>query len=72
MVMGKLDSDMQKNKFGPRSYTMHKNKMDERPKHKTGNHHNPQGEGKQKPLGPLLQQLLTQHVLQRQGKQKQK
>ena len=33
MVLGKLDSDMQKNEPGPLSYTRHKNKlkMDERP-----------------------------------------
>ena len=38
MVLGKLDSDMQKNEPGPLSYTRHKNKlkMDERPKCKTG------------------------------------
>ena len=37
MVLGKLDSDMQKNEPGPLSYTIHKNKlkMDEKPKHKT-------------------------------------
>ena len=38
VVLGKLDSDMQKNEPGPLSYTIHKNKlkMDERPKCKTG------------------------------------
>ena len=37
MVLGKLDSNMQKNETGPLPYTTHKNKlqMDERPKHKT-------------------------------------
>ena len=37
MVLGKLDSDMQKKDPGPLSYTIHKNKlkMDERPKPKT-------------------------------------
>ena len=35
MMLGKLDSDMQKNEPGPLSYTIHKNKMDERPNHKT-------------------------------------
>ena len=46
MVLGKLDSDMQKNEPGPLSYTRHKNKlnMDERPRCKTGNHQNPRGE----------------------------
>ena len=38
MVLGKLDSNMQKNEPGPLSYTRHKNKlkMDERPKCKIG------------------------------------
>ena len=38
MVLGILDSDMQKNEPGPLSYTIHKNKlkMDERPKCKAG------------------------------------
>ena len=51
-VLGKLDSDMQKNELGPLSYTMHKNKlkMDERPKCKTRSHQNPRGESRQKPL----------------------
>ena len=52
VVLGKLDSDMQKNEPGPLSYTIHKNKlnMDERPKCKTGSHPNPRGESRQKPL----------------------
>ena len=38
MVLGILDSDMQKNEPGPLSYPIHKNKlkMDERPQCKTG------------------------------------
>ena len=50
MVLGKLDSDMQKNEPGPLSYTVHKNKrkMDERPPCKTGSHQNPRGESRQK------------------------
>ena len=46
MVLGKLDSDIQKNEPGPLSYTIHKNKlkMDERPKCKTGSHQIPTGE----------------------------
>ena len=46
MVLGKLDSDMQKNEPGPLFYTMHKNKlkMDGRPKCKTRSHQNPRGE----------------------------
>ena len=52
VVLGKLDSDMQKNESGPLSYTIHKNKfnMDERPQCKTGSHQNPRGESRQKPL----------------------
>ena len=48
MVLGKLDSDMQRNEPEPLSYTIHKNKfkMDERPKCKTGNHQNPRGESR--------------------------
>ena len=40
MVLGELDSNMQKNELGPLSYTTYKNKlkMDERPKFKTRNH----------------------------------
>ena len=49
MMLGKLDSNMQKNETGPLSYTKHKNKlkMDERPKCETGNHPNPRGENRQ-------------------------
>ena len=49
VVLGKLDSNMQKNKLGPLSYTTNKNKlkMDERPKCKTGNHQNRKGENRQ-------------------------
>ena len=64
VVLGKLDSDMQKNEPGPLSYTIHRNKlkMDERPKRKSGSHQNPRGKSKQKPLSSWPQQLLTQHV----------
>ena len=43
VVLGKLDSDMQKNEPGPLSYAIHKNKlkMDERPQCKIGSHQNP-------------------------------
>ena len=39
MVLGKLESNMQKNETGPLSYTIHKNyfKMNERPKCEIGN-----------------------------------
>ena len=52
MVLGKPDSNMQKNETGPLSYTIHKNKlkMDERPKCETGNHQDPTGENWQQPL----------------------
>ena len=52
MVVGELDSTMQKNETGPLSYTIHKNKlkMDERPECETGNHQNPRGENRQQPL----------------------
>jgi len=45
MVLGKLDSHMQKNETGPCPYTTHKNrlKMDERLQCETGVHQNPRG-----------------------------
>ena len=52
MVLGKLDSNMQKNETGPLSYTIHKNKfkMDDRPKCETGNHQNSRGVQSQQPF----------------------
>ena len=52
MVLGKLDSHMQKNEAGPLSHTIHKDKlkMDERPQRETGIHQNPRGEHRQQPL----------------------
>ena len=52
MVLGELDSNMQKNETRPLSYNVHKNKlkMDEGPECETGNHQNPRGESKEKPL----------------------
>ena len=49
VVLGKLDSNIQKNEPGPLSYTIHKNvfKMDGRPKCKIGNHQNPREENRQ-------------------------
>ena len=47
MVLGEMDSNMQKNETRPLSYITHKNKMDERPKRETGNYQNPTGENKQ-------------------------
>ena len=51
VVLGKLDSDMQKNEPGPLSYIINKNKlkMDERTKPKTGSLQNPRGESRQQP-----------------------
>ena len=48
MVLGKLDSNMQKNEIRPLSYTIHKNKlkMDKGPERETGNHQNPRGESR--------------------------
>ena len=42
LVLGKLESNMQKNESGPLSYAIHKNKfkMDKRPNYETGNHQN--------------------------------
>ena len=69
MVLGKLDSNMQKNELGPLPYTISKNKlkMDERPKRKIGNHKNPRGLNRQQPLWPWPQQLLTRHVSREKG-----
>ena len=52
MLLGKLDSNIQKNETGPLSYTIYKNKfkMDERPKQETRNHQNPKREHKQQTL----------------------
>ena len=61
MVLGKLDSHMQKNETGRLPYTIHKNKlkMDERSKCETGIHQNPGREHKQQHFLPPLQQLLA-------------
>ena len=44
MVLGKLDSNMQKNETGPVSYTLHKNKLkiDETHTCEIRNHKNPE------------------------------
>ena len=64
MVLGKLDSDMQKNEPGPLSYTIykHKFKTDVRPKCETRNYQNPREENMQQLLEPQPQQLLIRHV----------
>ena len=52
MVLGELDSNMQKDETRPLSYTIHKNKlkMDKGPECETGNHENHRGESRKKPL----------------------
>ena len=73
MVLGKLDSGMQKNEPGPLSYTIHKNKlnMDERPQCKTGSHQNPRRESRQKPFRPQPHNfLLTMSLEARETKAK--
>ena len=60
MVLGTLESHMQKNETGPFSYTIHKDKlqMDERPRCETGIHQNPRGEHRQQPLQHLPKQTF--------------
>ena len=72
MVLGKLDSIMQKNETGPLSYTIQKNKfkMDERLKCEIGKHHNPRGEDRQQPVCPALKQLLTRNISRGKGNKK--
>ena len=49
MVLGKLDSYIQKNETRAFSYTIHKDKlkMDKRPQYEAGIHQNPRGEHRQ-------------------------
>ena len=49
MVLGKLDSNRQKNETGPLSYTIHKHKfkIGKRPKHETVDNQNTRGEHRQ-------------------------
>ena len=56
MLLGQLDSHMQKNETGPFPYAIHKNrlKMEERAQCETGIHQNPRGEHRQQPLRPRL------------------
>ena len=50
MVLGELDSNMQKVETRPLSHTIHKNnlKMDKGPECETGNHQIPRGESRKK------------------------
>ena len=52
MILGKLDSNIQKNEMGHflTPYRKNKFKMNERPICETGNHHNPRGKSRQQPL----------------------
>ena len=72
MVLGKLDSHMQKNKTGPFSYTIHKNtlKMDERPNSETGIHQNLGGEHRQQPVTSATAILLNTSPKARETKAK--
>ena len=72
MVLGKLDSNMQKNEPGSLCYTIHKNKlkMDERSKCKTESHQNSTGESRQKPLDLGLSNLLNMSLEARETKAK--
>ena len=74
VVLGKLESNMQKNEPGPLSYTIHKNKlkMDKRPQCKTGSHQNPRGESRQKTSLILAAATSYSTRLWSQEKQKQK
>ena len=68
MVLGKLESSLQKNETGPVYYIIHKNKFKanerlyKRIKYETGNYQNPRGEHRRQPLWPCLEQLLARHV----------
>ena len=72
MVLGRLDSHMQKNEPGPLSNTIHKNKfkMDERPKCETGNHQNPREEHRAATSMTSDRATFFTTHLQRQEKQK--
>ena len=52
MVLGDLDSYMQKNETQPPTYTINKNKlkMDKRPKYKSRHHKSPRGENMEENL----------------------
>jgi len=69
MVLGKLDSHMQKNETGPLPYTTHQNRLQmfERPKCETGVHQNPREEHRQQPLRPQPQQLLPRNIAKGKG-----
>ena len=69
MVLGELDSNMQKNETEPLSYTIPKNKlkMDKGPECETGNHQNPRGESGNKTSPTSAAAISSLTHLQRQG-----
>ena len=69
MVLGELDSNMQKIETRPLSHTIHKNKlkMDEGPECETGNHQNPRGENRKKTSLTSATAISYSTDLQRQG-----
>ena len=69
IVLGELDSNMQKNETRPLSYTIHKIKLkiDENPKCETGKHQSPKGESRQQPLYSQPQQFLARHISKGKG-----
>ena len=74
MVLGELDSKMQKVETRPLSYTIHKNKlkMDKGPECETGNHQNPRGESRTKTSLTSAAVISYLKHPQRQGNSKQK
>ena len=60
MVLGDLDSYMQKNEFQPPTYTIHKNKfkVDERLKYMLQYHKSPKGEHRQDNLYAAIFSLI--------------
>ena len=69
MVLGKLDSNMQKDETRPLSYTIHKNKlkMEKGPECETGNHRNPIGESRKKTSLTSAAAISYSTHIQRQG-----
>ena len=64
MVLGHLDSYMQKNESKPPTYTIHKNKlkMDKRLKYKSEHYKCPTGEHRQENVRYSLQEYFHQYV----------
>ena len=64
MVLGDLDSYMEKNKTGPLTYTIHKNKlkMGKGLKYKLRQHKSPRGEHRRENLRYSMQQYFHRYV----------